>query len=294
MHFSVILYRIALFKKRGSDLKSGKLKNEMCQWWLGYIEKRVDKFVFFFFFFFFFLFFSFIFHKKKNRFLTKQGYIHNTLPDDYLNTPPPDITSVFMNQALLGEIIAEEGDMEGKYGVGKMVEEVVGEVYEKVDSLREEMEFMLEKKWVGLPLGVEWEGDIELEEGGEIMKRDHDYLVKMKEMDEEIKQAKKEGTMEKKKLELSDVVPMAGLVMARFHIYNCELNTALSHWAKMDEMAKKRCGEAMGFLELVNPADLKKIKREKRERDRLKRESETWAGVWAGEIRVPRKKNKPQ
>ena len=35
---------------------------------------------------------------------------------------------------------------------------MVGEVYEKVDSLREEMEFLLEKKWVGLPLDVGWEG----------------------------------------------------------------------------------------------------------------------------------------
>ena len=176
------------------------------------------------------------------------------------------------NQALLVEIMGEEGKMEGKYGVEKLVEEVVGEVYEKVDSLKEEMEFMLEKKWVGLPLEIGWggdgegeeggEGDVELEEGGEVMKRDHEYLVKMKKMDEKIAEGKKEGKMEKKKLELSDVVPVAGLVMARFHVKNCELSTALEHWKKIEEVAERKekekmelykelgvCQGAVGFLQ---------------------------------------------
>ena len=259
-------------------MKSGKLKNEMCQWWLSYIEKRVDEYVLFLSFylsiflsFYLSLFFNLIStktnkqtNKQKNRFLTKQGYLHNTLPDDYLNTPPTNMASVLTNQTLLNKIIAEEGYMEGKYGVEKLVGEVVKEVYEKVDSLREEMEFMLEKKWAGLPLGVGWEGgggggsDIELEEGGEIMKRDHDYLVEMKEMDDGIEQEKKEGTREKKKLEMSAVVPMAGLVMARFHVYNCELNTAIEHWKMMEEV-------------------------EERERRRMMRvNSEKMAKVWVG------------
>ena len=47
-HLSIILMRIASFKQRGADLKSGKLKNEMCQWWLEHIENRVDEFCVFF------------------------------------------------------------------------------------------------------------------------------------------------------------------------------------------------------------------------------------------------------
>ena len=174
------------------------------------------------------------------------------------------MASVLTNQTLLNQIIAEgdkeEGDKEGKYGVEKLVREVVKEVYEKVDSLREEMEFMLEKKWVGLPWeGGEWGGeDVEMEgRGEEIMKRDHEYLVKMKEMDKEIELAKKEGTREKKKLEMSEVVPMAGLVMARFHVYNCELSTSIEHWKMMEE-----------------------IEREKRRMMRMK--SEKMAKVWVG------------
>ena len=189
---------------------------------------------------FYYHYFLFLISYFFIRFLTDKGYAHDTLPEDYLNTPPSNMDSVLANATLLKNIIGEEGEKDGTYGVEKLVEEVVEEVYEKVDSLREEMEFMLEKKWVGLPLEIGWEeggeqGDIELEEGGEIMKRDHEYLVRMKEMDEKIAEEKREGMTEKKKLELSDVVPVAGLVMARFHVHNCELSTVIEHWKTIEQ-----------------------------------------------------------
>ena len=75
------------------------------------------------------------------------------------------------------------------------------------------------------------------------LKRDHEYLVTMKEMDENIKKKRiaekdEEETKEgeggeggtKKGLEMTHVVPVAGLVMARFHIYECECLTALDLW----------------------------------------------------------------
>ena len=73
-HHSIILNRIATFKKRGAELKSGKLKNEMCQWWLDHIQKRVDGSVFFFFLCFLlnYIPFSFPFSKQKpNQIKTK-------------------------------------------------------------------------------------------------------------------------------------------------------------------------------------------------------------------------------
>ena len=182
------------------------------------------------------------------------------------------------------------------------------EVYEKVDGLREEMEFLLEKKWVGLPLDVGWEGgetDVELEEGGEIIKRDHEYLVKMKEMDEKIRKEKKEGKMEKKELELSDVVPVAGLVMARFHVKNCELSTAIDHWEKVDEMAMNKviaekfhgitppegnvffeslgiCDGAMGFLGFVKEGEgMEKFgaNGDRSMTEEWRREGDAWMGI---------------
>ena len=48
-HLSLIYTRISAFKKRGADLISGELKNEMCWWWLDHIGTRVDRYFFFFF-----------------------------------------------------------------------------------------------------------------------------------------------------------------------------------------------------------------------------------------------------
>ena len=104
---------------------------------------------------------------------------------------------------------------------------------------------MFERKWRKLFLELNWgkeetkktkeeELKTKLEEGGEIIKRDYEYLVKMKEMDLEIEREKREGKREKKKLELSVVVPVAGLVMARFHMLFCEVNTAIEHWKTME------------------------------------------------------------
>ena len=46
VHLSDILSRISSFKKRAAALKSGKLKNVTCSWWLNHIEKRVDEYPF--------------------------------------------------------------------------------------------------------------------------------------------------------------------------------------------------------------------------------------------------------
>ena len=58
------------------------------------------------------------------------------------------------------------------------------------------------------------------------MQEDYNYLTTMKEMDKEYRI----NRTTKKKIELSNVVPMSGLVFARFHMYGCELGTALEMW----------------------------------------------------------------
>ena len=199
------------------------------------------------------------------------------------------MASVVANQALLTKIIAEgdgggneEGgdrEKERKYGVDELLGEVVGEVYEVVDGLREEMEFMLEEKWVGLPLGgeVEWGG--EGEEVGEVMRRDYEYLVKMKEMDEEIQEKLREGGMEKKQLELSSVVPVSGLVMARFHVYNCELNTAIWHWETREKRTERKKKESESQDE-EREEENDREKEEEIDSFFEEKESELWADMW--------------
>ena len=74
------------------------------------------------------------------------------------------------------------------------------------------------------------------------IKQDYEYLSKMKKMDEEISNKRKSGEGEggkegeegeggkKKGLVMTDVVPVAGLVMGRFYVVECENRTALEIW----------------------------------------------------------------
>ncbi len=51
-------------------------------------------------------------------------------------------------------------------------------------------------------------------------------------MDEEIKEMRRSGRVEEKRAVMSDVVPIGGLVMARFHIVECELQSIQMRWPK--------------------------------------------------------------
>ena len=55
----------------------------------------------------------------------------------------------------------------------------------------------------------------------EPVKKDYEYLKKMQEMDMEIslREEKDEGSEGKKGLEMTDVVPVGGLIMARFFFF---------------------------------------------------------------------------
>jgi len=83
--------------------------------------------------------------------------------------------------------------------------------------------------------------------------------------------------------QVSDVVPVAGLVMARFHIHSCELETAIWHWEKKAEMKEK---ERLRELKKVFSSKIIKAETKKdlagwipvhglyREQERRERESE--------------------
>ena len=65
----------------------------------------------------------------------------------------------------------------------------------------------------------------------ESLEKDMLYLLKMKAMDEEILKSTSEGGLKVSKgLEMTDVVPVGGLVMAHLHVLECELRTALDIW----------------------------------------------------------------
>ena len=96
---------------------------------------------------------------------------------------------------------------------GEGAEEMTGEGAEDKDEKEERLERMM---------------------GG--MLKDYEYLKKMKKMDMEIQeQARAEEEERRMRVEMSDVVPVAGLVMARFHMYENELLTAVDMWGTPTE-----------------------------------------------------------
>ena len=72
------------------------------------------------------------------------------------------------------------------------------------------------------------------------LEADIEYIRTMQKMDGEIIEKRNKmrngeigvGDEEKGKAEMTSVVPVGGLIMARFHILECEHSTALLHWAK--------------------------------------------------------------
>ena len=98
-----------------------------------------------------------------------------------------------------------------------------------LDQLLEEIQYALSMKWVNYNLDIKYTAKFLKE-----LKKDYEYLLRVKEMDKEIDELRKENPGQvKKKLEMTDVVPVAGLIMARFHIYECECNTALEMWKQV-------------------------------------------------------------
>jgi hypothetical protein len=67
------------------------------------------------------------------------------------------------------------------------------------------------------------------------MKNELEYLLKMKEMDNDIIQKRKSGICEMSKVVMTSVVPISGLIMARFHMYECELKTSIEIWGHRSE-----------------------------------------------------------
>ena len=204
---------------------NGTSKNYVCSWWLNHI------------------------HEETDQFLKKRGFDLEALPPDYTDTPPKDISIVERNQQILMELLkvdedngdrgddGDDGDDEKRDGESKhsdesldhFVDETVQRVYEKLDDLMSEMEFVLQRGWEFFILD---EFRFEYSESDlDSLRKDYEYLKKVKAMDQQIKMEEKKGK-EKKRVEMSEVVPVAGLVMARFHIYDCEISTALDLWGQ--------------------------------------------------------------
>ena len=185
--------------ERLRDVVDGSRKKKVTDWWLTYIGD------------------------KTLQFLEIRGFVTDALPFDYLDKPPNDIQVVLSNVSLLKRILS--GDLQSEL-IG-FVDRVTSEVYSELNHFRSELEIAIEYEWASLGINI-----FISKNQRTMMRCDLQYLQEMKEMDEEIKRERTEGREERKgkKLEMTHVVPVGGLILAKFHIYLCEHETALVQW----------------------------------------------------------------
>jgi len=170
----------------------------LCEWWLTLIET------------------------EANNFLQKHGFVKDSLPFNYLSVPPPDLEVVKSNYSLIQQMMkcdCKEMD--------ELLIRVTNEVYSVLDEFIEDTKFTLEFQAKD---GISYE---KFEQYKTSLEMDVEYLTKMKQMDVEIQERRASGNVEAcGKMEMTDVVPIGGLIMARIHILECEMRTALERWDK--------------------------------------------------------------
>lgn len=72
---------------------------------------------------------------------------------------------------------------------------------------------------------------------------DIDHLIAMETRDREISENRESGTRVYRPLEMSAIVPVAGLILARFHMNLCELTTVIELWETNKTKSKATAGE---------------------------------------------------
>ena len=172
----------------------------MCEWWLSHIHISVKKF------------------------LENEGFISNALPSNYTDKPPEDLEMVYHNHKILRDIL--DGKCKEKCDV--FTQRTVDEVYKVLDPFFLEMEYVLSAEW------CEYFPDIAMSDvGKKNLESDFQYLIEMKQMDEKIREERRQGIrQEKERVEMTSTVPIAGLVYAQFHVIECELSTSIDIWAQ--------------------------------------------------------------
>lgn len=199
--------KLIVLRDRVQMIIDGRLKQQLCDWWLTYIET------------------------ETNKFLEEQGYCKDCLPDNYMNEAPKNLDAVKENLALIQNLMIVEPTTVSKLDV--LVQRVTSEVYAVLDEFIADTEYVLNLK--------KEEICNDFENKKIALEKDMEYLLKMKAMDDEIQRRRKTGDVTViGKSEMTDVVPIGGLVMARVHVVECELMTSLEVGHKKTQMLERK------------------------------------------------------
>jgi hypothetical protein len=219
--------RDALFHA-AEDLFDGTRKRQVSDWWLHHIEEQVTIF------------------------LQSRGFNFEAIPDQYLDVPPSDLDAIMRNLNIVSSLLQgkSEFDPHLEQDMDDFLERTVSNVYVEVEKFSSDLHFAIGCNWESLNLDL-----VPTDRQGRCMKDDYEYLQKMKEMDEAIRERRMKKEKEGKRAMMSDVVPIGGLVMARFHILECELRSILMKWkrrAPINPMPSPSAEESV----CVSPSDL--------------------------------------
>ena len=185
---------------RLKDIVDGTAKKEVTDWWLGRIENGA------------------------NRFLCDRGYALDAIPENYLDDPPQDFGVVRRNLEILqGLMTAGGADLD------EFLCKLVDDVYVVLGRHMDDIKFVVQTEFEEMKIP-----NFRVTEQQRIsLGKDLEYLLEMQRMDGEIKESLQRGEKTVKKLEMSRVVPVGGLIMARFRILECETHSVLYRFKQL-------------------------------------------------------------
>ena len=150
-------------------------------------------------------------------------YLHTRTPHTSHSPPLSTLHRVRENLALIQSVRTDSIDE-----LSEFVDKVTDEVYVVLSTLKTDLQYVLSEKWK--EVGVGDGGCFGFQGQKESLEKDLEYMEEMRKMDDEIKEKRREGKMEGKPLEMTSVVPVSGLVLARFHVHANEHATAIDLW----------------------------------------------------------------
>jgi hypothetical protein len=195
---NIVEERLSRIRSKATAIVRGRKKTEFSDWWLERIESLV------------------------NEYLTKCGYDHSALPHDYISQAPSDIKRVIENLKIVQSILKTSTPE-----LREFLLNVSHEIYDVLNVFMSDIEFVLENLSMFEKLRIRV--DISGSERHRLQ-ADLTYLRQMRQMDEEFEARMKSEQFAMESIRLSDVVPVGGLIMARFHMCECELRTSLDLW----------------------------------------------------------------
>jgi hypothetical protein len=211
-NFQAIDIKLSILQDRMQMIIDGRRKRELCDWWLALIETEC------------------------NKFLSDHGYNKDCLPNDYMNKPPKDLNIVKENLELIQNLMTVTP--QNLSTLDKLITRITNYIYVILD------EFIIDIRYVL--------GTVDHKQN-ESLEKDLNYLLRMKEMDEEIQIRRQTGNLEVSGvMMMNDVVPIGGLVMARFHVMECELKTAIELWGpRPNKHANRLTKNYTDFMERI-------------------------------------------